>query len=105
MYKARGLHHKALKCLAAMAMCEDTRPKNETPFAAAAASSSTTTPARSNSNHQQIVSYLKHLSGTPFDLVAEYAEWILRQQPRAWMSVFTAWEMELRLHLEQKCIF
>ncbi len=92
MYKARGLHHQALKCLTSMALGGGTGAATEDTDSVASMGK--------RSNHQQTVSYLKHLSGAPFDLVTEFAEWVLKQHPRAWMSIFTAWERDLRLSVE-----
>ncbi|VDD78062.1 unnamed protein product [Mesocestoides corti] len=84
MYRARGMHRSALRCLTVMALGNDA---SQDTFAVS---------SDNRANHQPIVNYLKHLSDAPFDLVAEFGEWILRQHPRAWMSIFTAWERGLR---------
>ncbi|KAM7541235.1 hypothetical protein Aperf_G00000043389 [Anoplocephala perfoliata] len=44
---------------------------------------------------REIVSYVKELRDAPFDLIAEFCENILKQQPRAWMSIFLAWERRI----------
>lgn len=56
-------------------------------------------------SYQEIVNFLKDLPNAPFDLVSEFCEFILKQHPRAWMSIFPAWERRIRYNasIESKC--
>ncbi|VUZ46843.1 unnamed protein product [Hymenolepis diminuta] len=58
-------------------------------------------------SYQEIVNFLKDLPDAPFDLVSEFCEFILKQHPRAWMSIFPAWERRIRYNasIEKKELY
>lgn len=73
MYKVRGMHRTAL----ALMVSENDAGDELFSF-------------------REILNYLKDLCDAPFDLVAEFSETVLKQQPRTWMSIFLAWERRIR---------
>ncbi|VDM35644.1 unnamed protein product [Hydatigera taeniaeformis] len=81
LYRMRGLHCKALHCLASMVSDDDTDSNAATD---------------GQLNYNSIINYLKCLPGTPFDLVAEFGEDVLIHHPRVWMRIFAEWERQIR---------
>lgn len=86
MYRARGLHQKALQLLA---------DKSVDHNCASTDASNLTRDVR-NRDFRPLVQYLRELEDAPVDLVFEFADWILQEHPRAWISIFTTWEQEFR---------
>nr|CDS22825.1 Vam6:Vps39 protein [Echinococcus granulosus] len=81
VYRMRGLHRKALHCLTSVVSDGDT---------------DSNVASDKQLNQCSITNYLKRLTGAPFDLVMEFGEDVLMHHPRAWMSIFTAWERQIR---------
>ncbi|VDN38223.1 unnamed protein product, partial [Dibothriocephalus latus] len=85
MYRTRGFHQQALRVLTNIALgtaeTEKTRPSDDV------------------QSPDLIVAYLKDLDPANFELVAQFGDWIMNKHPRAWMSIFVAWERELRRKL------
>ncbi|BHF60989.1 Vam6/Vps39-like protein [Sparganum proliferum] len=82
MYRARGFHQQALRVLTKVTLGTVEAEKVDT----------------SNEAHTPdlIVAYLKDLDPTNFELVAQFGDWIMNKHPKSWMSIFVAWERELR---------
>ncbi|OON19035.1 hypothetical protein X801_05104 [Opisthorchis viverrini] len=105
LYQAHGLHRKALAVLQQLGLLRLKRSGTKlTPstFEHAAegivcvdATKVYSTELEQLGDPRHMVNYFQNLGPTSFDLVAEFAGWIMHNYPIAWMRIFTAWERQL----------
>ncbi|GAA38353.2 Vam6/Vps39-like protein [Clonorchis sinensis] len=109
LYQAHGLHRKALAVLQQLGLLRLKRSARKlTPstfehdaegVVCVDASKIFSTELEQLGNPRHMVNYFQNLGPTSFDLVAEFAGWIMHNYPVAWMRIFTSWERQL--HVER----